>query len=145
VGSGILKLANEQSDWLAERIPHVPRSPLGGRPTANQPKIIRGSFWMFDNGAGWKSLPRPLRLEERRAPLAVYRKLQPLQERNLKHMERELRDADGGEACRESPEDEADGKDKGEEKQGMTNGERGKRRLMGGRGRGRLTSNFPER
>jgi hypothetical protein len=40
------------------------------------------------------------------ATLAMYRKFQPLQERIFKHMERELREADEGEAWRESLEED---------------------------------------
>ncbi len=54
----MLKLTNEQLNWLLERIPNAPRSPLGGRPTADKRKIVRGIFWMLDNGAKWKDLPR---------------------------------------------------------------------------------------
>ena len=54
----MLKLTKEQLDWLVERIPDAPRSPLGGRPTADKRKTLRGIFWMLDNGAKWKDLPR---------------------------------------------------------------------------------------
>ncbi len=54
----MLKLTKEQLDWLLERIPDSPRSPLGGRPAADKRKIVRGIFWMLDNGAKWKDLPR---------------------------------------------------------------------------------------
>lgn len=53
-----LKLMEEQLDWLAERIPDAPRSALGGRPPADKKKVIRGIFWILDNGAKWKDLPR---------------------------------------------------------------------------------------
>ena len=54
----MLKLTKEQLDWLLERIPDSPRSALGGRPAADKRKIVRGIFWMLDNGAKWKDLPR---------------------------------------------------------------------------------------
>jgi hypothetical protein len=54
----MLKLTDEQLDWLLERIPDAPRSPLGGRPPAEKRKTLRGVFWMLDNGAKWKDLPR---------------------------------------------------------------------------------------
>jgi transposase len=53
----MLILTDEQLDWLIERIPDSPRSPLGGRPPADKRKIVRGIFWMLDNGAKWKDLP----------------------------------------------------------------------------------------
>ena len=54
----MLKLTDEQLTWLLERIPDAPRSPLGGRPAAEKRKLVRGIFWMLDNGAKWKDLPR---------------------------------------------------------------------------------------
>lgn len=53
-----LTLTEEQLDWLAERIPDASKSPLGGRPPADKRKVIRGIFWILDNGAKWKDLPR---------------------------------------------------------------------------------------
>lgn len=53
-----LKLTDEQLDWLVERIPDMPKSPKGGRPPADKRKVVRGIFWMLDNGAKWKDLPR---------------------------------------------------------------------------------------
>ena len=53
----MLKLTDTQLDWLAERIPDPPRSPLGGRPPADKRQVIQGIFWMLDNGAKWKDLP----------------------------------------------------------------------------------------
>ena len=54
----MLTLTDEQLDWLAERIPDSKRNPLGGRPPANKRKVLRGIFWVLDNGAKWKDLPR---------------------------------------------------------------------------------------
>jgi transposase len=54
----MLKLTDEQLDWLAKRIPDTPRSPKGGRPPADKRRTLRGIFWMLDNGAKWKDLPR---------------------------------------------------------------------------------------
>ena len=54
----MLKLTDEQLDWILERIPDAPRSPKGGRRTAEKRKTLRGIFWMLDNGAKWKDLPR---------------------------------------------------------------------------------------
>ena len=53
----MLKLTDGQLDWIAERIPDAPRSPKGGRPTAEKRATLRGIFWMLDNGAKWKDLP----------------------------------------------------------------------------------------
>lgn len=54
----MLKLTEEQLDWLAERIPDHECSPKGGRPPADKRKVIQGMFWILDNGAKWKDLPR---------------------------------------------------------------------------------------
>lgn len=54
----MLKLTQGQLDWLIERVPDSPRSAEGGRPVADKRKVIRGIFWMLDNGAKWKDLPR---------------------------------------------------------------------------------------
>ena len=52
-----MKLTEEQLDWLVERIPNPERSPYGGRPPADQKKVVQGIFWILDNGAKWKDLP----------------------------------------------------------------------------------------
>jgi len=54
----MLTLTSEQLDWLCERIEDPPVSPQGGRPRANKRDVIRGIFWILDNGAKWKDLPR---------------------------------------------------------------------------------------
>ncbi len=54
----MLTLTDEQLDWLVERIPDASKSPLGGRPVADKRKVVRGIFWILDNGAKWKDLPR---------------------------------------------------------------------------------------
>lgn len=54
----MLKLEEAQLDWLCERIPDPPTSPKGGRPPMDKRKAIAGIFWILDNGAKWKDLPR---------------------------------------------------------------------------------------
>jgi transposase len=54
----MLTLSDEQLDWICARIPDPPRSPLGGRPAADKRKVVAGIFWILDNGAKWKDLPR---------------------------------------------------------------------------------------
>lgn len=51
------QLTEELIDWLIARIPDPPRNPLGGRPPVDKRKVLRGIFWMLDNGAKWKDLP----------------------------------------------------------------------------------------
>jgi len=53
-----LTLTDEELDWLLERVPDSPRSRKGGRPAADKRKVVQGIFWMLDNGAKWKDLPR---------------------------------------------------------------------------------------
>jgi putative transposase len=53
-----MRLTEEQPDWLAERVPDAPVSPKGGRPAMDKRKALRGIFWVLDNGAKWKDLPR---------------------------------------------------------------------------------------
>jgi len=54
----MMKLTEEQLDWLVERIPNPQPSPYGGRPPADQRKVVQGVFWILDNGAKWKDLPK---------------------------------------------------------------------------------------
>lgn len=54
----MLTLTDEQLEWLAERVPDAPVSPLGGRPALDKRRALRGIFWILDNGAKWKDLPR---------------------------------------------------------------------------------------
>jgi transposase len=53
-----MRLTDEQLDWLAQRVPDAPISPKGGRPAMDKRMALRGIFWVLDNGAKWKDLPR---------------------------------------------------------------------------------------
>jgi transposase len=53
-----MRLTDEQLDWLCEHVPDAPRDPRGGRPPTDKRRAIAGIFWMLDNGAKWKDLPR---------------------------------------------------------------------------------------
>ena len=53
-----LTLSKQQLDWLCERVPDPPRNPMGGRPATNKRNAIAGIFWILDNGAKWKDLPK---------------------------------------------------------------------------------------
>ena len=53
-----MRLTDEPLDWLAQRVPAAPRSPKGGRPAIDKRMALRGIFWILDNGAKWKDLPR---------------------------------------------------------------------------------------
>lgn len=54
----MLVLTDEQLNWIVERIPDAPRSAKGGRPVADKRKMVQAIFWVLDNGAKWKDLPR---------------------------------------------------------------------------------------
>jgi transposase len=54
----MLTLTDEQLEWLAARVPDAPVSPKGGRPAMDKRRALRGIFWILDNGAKWKDLPR---------------------------------------------------------------------------------------
>lgn len=41
-----------------ERLPDTPTSAKGGRPPLDRARVLRGIFWILDNGANWKDLPR---------------------------------------------------------------------------------------
>jgi transposase len=53
----MLQLTEQELDWICERLPDPPRSPLGGRPSADKRRVVAGIFWILDNGAKWKDLP----------------------------------------------------------------------------------------
>lgn len=53
----MLRLSDQQIDWICERLPAPTRSPLGGRPPADMRRTVAGIFWILDNGAKWKDLP----------------------------------------------------------------------------------------
>ncbi len=53
-----MKLTDEVIEWLAARIPDHKPQPKGGRPALSKRRALRGIFWILDNGAKWKDLPR---------------------------------------------------------------------------------------
>ena len=54
----LITLTDAQLNWMLERIPDPVRSPLGGRPPVEKGRALRGIFWILDNGAKWKNLPK---------------------------------------------------------------------------------------
>jgi transposase len=54
----MLTLSEEQLDWLCEKVPDAATSPKGGRPMMDKRTALRGIFWILDNGAKWKDLPK---------------------------------------------------------------------------------------
>ena len=53
-----MRLTDEQLEWLARRVPDASVSLKGGRPAMDKRHALRGIFWILDNGAKWKDLPR---------------------------------------------------------------------------------------
>lgn len=53
-----MRLTDEQLNWLAARVPDAPVSAKGGRPATDKRRALQGIFWILDNGAKWKDLPR---------------------------------------------------------------------------------------
>jgi transposase len=53
----MLKLTDDELEWICDQLPAPPRSPLGGRPPADMRRVVAGIFWILDNGAKWKDLP----------------------------------------------------------------------------------------
>lgn len=54
----MLRLTDDQLDWLVQRVPDMPCSSKGGRPATDKRNALRGIFWILDNGAKWKDLPK---------------------------------------------------------------------------------------
>ena len=82
----MLRLTDDVRAWLLERIPDAPLSPKGGRPPLDKARVLAGIFWILDNGAKWKDLPR-----EFGAKSAVHRYFQRWVREGV--FERLLRDA----------------------------------------------------
>ena len=53
-----MRLTDEQLDWLCARLPEPQPRPRGGRPPMDRRKAMGAIFWVLDNGAKWKDLPR---------------------------------------------------------------------------------------
>jgi len=82
----MLRLTDDIRSWLLQRIPDTPISPRGGRPPLDKSRALGGIFWILDNGAKWKDLPR-----EFGAKSAVHRHVQRWVREGV--FERILRDA----------------------------------------------------
>jgi transposase len=54
----MLQLTPDSLDWLCQHLPKMPRNPRGGRPPTDPRQVLAGIFWILDNGAKWKDLPR---------------------------------------------------------------------------------------
>lgn len=54
----MLQLSDSVREWILARLPDPAISPKGGRPPLDKERALRGIFWILDNGAKWKDLPR---------------------------------------------------------------------------------------
>jgi transposase len=54
----MLKLTDAELEWLDQRLPALAPNPKGGRPPMDKRTALRGIFWILDNGAKWKDLPK---------------------------------------------------------------------------------------
>ncbi|MDD5200163.1 MAG: IS5 family transposase [Terrimicrobiaceae bacterium] len=54
----MLRLSETELDVLSDLVPDFEPSPKGGRPPIPKRKALAGIFWVLDNGAKWKDLPR---------------------------------------------------------------------------------------
>ena len=54
------ELTDDELGVICELMPDAPERPRGGCPRMSQPQGLRGIFWVLDNGAKWKDLPRAL-------------------------------------------------------------------------------------
>jgi transposase len=53
-----MRLTEEVLDWICLFVPDPPPRPFGGRPPMDKRDVIRAIFWILDNGAKWKDLPK---------------------------------------------------------------------------------------
>lgn len=53
-----MQLTDEQLDWLCQHASDAPVRAKGGRPETCRRDELRGIFWIRDNGAKLKDLPR---------------------------------------------------------------------------------------
>lgn len=54
----MLTLSDSELDILCDLVPDWEPSPKGGRPPINKRQALAGIFWILDNGAKWKDLPK---------------------------------------------------------------------------------------
>lgn len=54
----MLRLSEDELDLLESLVPDFEPNPKGGRPPIKKRQAIAGIFWILDNGAKWKDLPK---------------------------------------------------------------------------------------
>jgi len=63
-------LTDAQWAQIQPLLPKRPKRPLGGRPRADDRKVLEGILWMLRRGARWQDLP-----EEFPSPSTCWRRL----------------------------------------------------------------------
>jgi len=64
-------LTDEQWERIQPLLPRLPKNPQGGRPWADNRRVLEGILWMLRTGARWQDLP-----EQYPSPPTCWRRLQ---------------------------------------------------------------------
>jgi transposase len=71
-------LTDAQWEKIGPLLPKRPRRPQGGRPPANDRKVLEGILWILRSGARWQDLP-----DEFPSPAACWRRLRDWEEQEI--------------------------------------------------------------
>ena len=71
-------LTDAQWEKIRPLLPKRPRRPRGGRPPANDRKVLEGILWILRSGARWQDLP-----DEFPSPATCWRRLRDWEERGI--------------------------------------------------------------
>ena len=71
-------LTDAQWEKIRPLLPQRPPRPRGGRPPANDRKVLEGILWMLRSGARWQDLP-----EEFPSPSTCWRRLRDWEEQEV--------------------------------------------------------------
>ena len=71
-------LSDAQWEQIAPLLPRTRKNPRGGRPRANDRKVLEGLLWMLRSGARWQDLP-----EQYPSPSTCWRRLRDWEEQDV--------------------------------------------------------------
>ncbi|HXX14813.1 MAG TPA: transposase [Candidatus Eremiobacteraceae bacterium] len=71
-------LTDAQWEKIRPLLPPARKSPQGGRPPANNRKVLEGILWILRSGARWQDLP-----EEFPSPTTCWRRLRAWEEQGI--------------------------------------------------------------
>ena len=71
-------LTDAQWEQIRPLLPKVPKHPRGGRPRADDRRVLEGILWMLRSGARWRDLP-----EEFPSPATCWRRLRDWEEQGV--------------------------------------------------------------